>query len=114
MNIIASLTYSYIAGNQSFEAQAFASRYHFLLYSDFTFFLDNPIQGDMIRQRDDRTILGFNTKYVWTNEKNKLTVGGGIRYDDIDNQLAKAPQRKLLAVVADANAREAATHIYER
>ena len=77
----ASLTYTQVTGNQSFEAQAYVSHYNFQLFSNFTFFKEDTINGDMIRQRDNRTIAGLNTKYVISSDKNKFTMGAGLRYD---------------------------------
>ena len=110
----ASLTYTQVAYNQSFEAQAFVSHYNFQLFSNFTLFKEDTINGDMIRQRDNRTIAGLNTKYVVSNEKNKFTMGAGLRYDDIDNNLAKAPKRVIEDFLADARTKEANTFLYAK
>ncbi len=110
----ASLTYTQVADNQSFEAQAFVSKYNFELFSNFTFFKEDSINGDMIRQRDNRTIAGLNTKYVISSDKNKFTMGAGLRYDDIDNSLAKAPKRTLTDYLADARIKEANSFLYAK
>ena len=110
----ASLTYTQVADNQSFEAQAFVSHYNFQLFSNFTFFKEDSINGDMIRQRDNRTIAGLNTKYVISSDKNKFTMGAGLRYDDIDNSLANAPKRTLTDYLADARIKEANSFVYAK
>jgi outer membrane receptor for Fe3+-dicitrate len=110
----ASLTYTQVAQNQSFEAQIYASKYDFSLFSNFTFFANDSINGDMINQRDDRFILGFNTKYVVSNAKNKFTIGAGLRQDDIKNALLHAPKRIADATIADATIYETATHLYAK
>ena len=46
-----------------FKAQAYAVRYDFKLFSNFTFFLENPDDGDMIEQTDSRTLYGFKSSY---------------------------------------------------
>jgi outer membrane cobalamin receptor len=110
----ASLTYTQVAQNQSFEAQVFASKYDFSLFSNFTFFASDSINGDMINQKDDRFIAGFNTKYVVSNKKNKFTIGAGLRYDDINNGLFLAPKRQITETTASAKIYETATHIYAK
>ncbi len=110
----ASLTYTQIAQNQSFEAQIYASKYDFSLFSNFTFFANDSINGDMINQKDDRFIAGFNSKYVVSNSKNKLTVGVGLRYDDINNGLFLAPKRQITETTASAIIYETATHLYAK
>jgi outer membrane cobalamin receptor len=110
----ASLTYTQIAQNQSFEAQIFASKYDFSLFSNFTFFAADSVNGDMINQRDDRLILGFNSKYVVSNNKNKLTIGAGLRQDDIKNGLFLAPKRAITETTASATIYETATHLYAK
>lgn len=110
----ASLTYTQVSNNQSFEVQGYVSRYNFELFSNFTFFKEDSINGDMIRQQDNRTIAGLNTKYVFSSDKNKLTIGAGMRYDDIDNTLAKAPKSVFKAFLADAHIKEANTFVYAK
>ncbi|MDZ7605655.1 MAG: TonB-dependent receptor [Cyclobacteriaceae bacterium] len=43
-----------------FENQLFMTSYDFELYSNFTFFLNNPEYGDQIRQKEKRNITGLN------------------------------------------------------
>ncbi|RYZ49044.1 MAG: TonB-dependent receptor, partial [Sphingobacteriales bacterium] len=81
--------------------QLFLSNYSFDLFSNFTFFLEDTINGDQIRQKENRTIAGYNS--VVTHETHlgsaALTVqaGGGIRYDMIDdNRLQRAVSRQPL------------------
>ncbi|MGB1248865.1 MAG: TonB-dependent receptor [Chitinophagales bacterium] len=39
------------------------SHYDFELYSNFTFFLEDSINGDQIKQKENRNILGLQTEY---------------------------------------------------
>ena len=39
------------------------SAYDFELYSNFTFFLNDPENGDQIRQKENRQILGVRSEY---------------------------------------------------
>ncbi|EAQ41338.1 TonB-dependent receptor plug domain-containing protein [Polaribacter sp. MED152] len=88
-----------LANNSILEANAFYSNYNFELYSNFTFFLENPIDGDQIKQFEDRNIFGMNAKII--TEKNygdieaKFTKGGGLRFDNItDNELSSTKNRQ--------------------
>lgn len=56
-----------------FKSNLFYSKYKFELYSNFTFFLRDPINGDQIRQKEDRDIYGLNTE-----------VGKNFHMDDVD------------------------------
>lgn len=46
--------------NLLFKQQIFYSRYHFNLFSNFTFFLNDPVRGDQIRQHENRDLAGYN------------------------------------------------------
>lgn len=48
----------------SFKADGFLSRSLFDLYSNFTFFLTDPVHGDGIQQHDSRYQEGGNTQYL--------------------------------------------------
>ena len=48
--------------NTFMKANAFYSKYEFELYSNFTFFLEDPINGDQIKQKENRSIYGMNTE----------------------------------------------------
>jgi outer membrane receptor protein involved in Fe transport len=87
-------------GNSQFKIQAYASRYNFKLFSNFTFFLDDSTNGDMIEQTDDRQILGLNTEYQFFHHLGSVlasaTFGGGYRADDIEVALWHSPNRRRL------------------
>ena len=53
-----SLIYNYTDANQSFNAQTFVSWYQLQLWSNFTLFLNDEVNGDGIEQRDKRFISG--------------------------------------------------------
>jgi TonB-dependent Receptor Plug Domain len=43
--------------------QIYYTKYKFELYSNFTFFKEDPINGDQIRQKENRNIVGYNGSY---------------------------------------------------
>jgi outer membrane cobalamin receptor len=84
-----------------FKANVFYSKYDFELFSNFTFFLEDAINGDQIKQFEDRDIFGMNAKIINTKKygsvEAKFTKGFGLRYDLIaDNQLSHTKNRSEL------------------
>lgn len=76
----------------------FYSRYAFELYSNFTFFLEDPINGDQIRQKESRNLFGFKSvidrRYSIGNVDGNLEVGLELRNDFIaDNELSYTRNR---------------------
>ncbi|NOY37624.1 MAG: TonB-dependent receptor, partial [Chlorobi bacterium] len=72
------------------ENLLYMSDYDFTLYSDFTFFLHDPVHGDQIRQKEKRNLYGYSVKFnkehhlgTW---KGNMTAGGTYRYDAVRNQ----------------------------
>ncbi|WAC03205.1 TonB-dependent receptor [Lacinutrix neustonica] len=73
----------------SIKSNVFYSHYDFELYSNFTFFLEDAINGDQIKQKEERNIFGFNTqintKKALSFSKLATTAGIGLRYDSVDD-----------------------------
>lgn len=59
---------NYISDDTKLSANAFYSHYAFELYSNFTFFLEDPVNGDQIKQKEDRTIFGVNAAITHTTD----------------------------------------------
>jgi hypothetical protein len=70
------------------QTTTYGIRYYLNLFSDFTYYLNNPIDGDQFNQLDDRKIFGWNgswTRFDTLFGKRTLnTVGWDIRQDRID------------------------------
>ncbi len=70
------------------QVQVYAIRSDLSLYSDFTYFLDNPVRGDQFNQTDHRTILGGSTSHAQEVDalggSHLLKVGLQTRADLID------------------------------
>ena len=49
---------SYLKNNAVFENQLYYTNYNFSLFSNFTFFLEDSINGDQIHQKEERNIFG--------------------------------------------------------
>ncbi len=99
--------YTTVAGRGELETQVYVFTYRFKLFSNFTFFLDDTINGDMIEQTDNRTVRGLNSKYTVNHKffklENKFTIGVAFRADEIENQLWKSPNRIRESATALAN-----------
>lgn len=86
------------------DAHAYAIRYRLQLWSDFTYFLDDPLLGDEFEQQDERWIYGGDATYRWHNHLGKLRLdnrlGFETRYDDIDDVgLYRTVSRQRLGAV---------------
>ncbi len=100
--------------NTAWENQVFYNRYIFNLYSNFTFFLNDPVNGDGIQQQEHRNILGLHSKlkhqHFFGNAVLQSTEGIGLRYDATKNsQLAYQVKRQyidniMLGDINEANA----------
>ncbi len=53
-----------VGSEGDFRASAYLTRYAFELYSNFTFFLEDPVNGDQIRQRERRWLGGGELAYA--------------------------------------------------
>ncbi|MEO8517096.1 MAG: TonB-dependent receptor [Flavobacterium sp.] len=78
-----------VSDNTFVKANAFYSNYQFELYSNFTFFLYDPINGDQIRQKENRNLYGLNSeinrKFKMNENNGLLQVGFGFRADETKN-----------------------------
>jgi outer membrane cobalamin receptor len=80
--------------NTFIKANAFYSQYNFELYSNFTFFLEDPINGDQIRQKEDRAIYGFNAEVSKKKDNAIYQFGLGFRSDETnDTELSHTKNR---------------------
>ena len=85
------------------SANAYAIDSKFQLTSNFTYFLDDPVNGDQFRQVDRRRVYGGAAAHRWTlSQRLALRVGGDVRYDDI----GKVGLYRSVAATARATVRE--------
>ncbi len=98
-----------------FKNQLYYSRYAFALFSNFTFFKEDPINGDQIKQREDRNLYGYNGSYHKVfyvgNTQVASEIGANIRLDRTTNsELSRTKDRTtllspiMLGDVAESNA----------
>ncbi|MEO0422006.1 MAG: TonB-dependent receptor [Pseudomonadota bacterium] len=89
-----------------FRGNAYAVASDFELFSNFTYFLDDPENGDQITQRDRRLIVGGNFEYEFTNELFgrpwTTRVGTQLRHDEIyDVALLRSQARNPISTVRE-------------
>lgn len=98
------------SGGQFF-ANAYAQYYTFDLYTNFTFFLHDPINGDGIQQHDNRVMYGGDIGYTQRAEVLGVpsvgTIGVQTRLDDIHARLGRQVRRNPLGTTMDSDILEA-------
>ena len=74
-------------GNAATKVTAYGIGYDVNLFSNFTFFLDDPVRGDQFHQTDHRFISGVRISYRrldrWADREVQNTAGVHVRNDDI-------------------------------
>ena len=69
------------------KVEAYASRYALDLFSNFTYFLDDPVHGDQFQQADRRVVTGLRASQRWSGTLFGLPtdteVGLQVRHDAI-------------------------------
>lgn len=103
--------------NSLFEMDAFAVQSSLNLFSNFTYFLTNPDDGDQFHQNEQRRMLGANVSQAWFNTiagfemRNKI--GVQYRYDKLSpvgiyNTIA----RKRTSTIREDQVKEASAGFY--
>jgi hypothetical protein len=80
--------------------QLFYTRYNFELYSNFTFFKEDPLNGDQIRQKEKRNVMGYNGSYIKEFRlgtlKTETKAGVQVRFDDVNGiELTRTKNRNV-------------------
>lgn len=94
------------------------TNYHFDLFSNFTFFLEDPIHGDQIRQKEQRHLWGYQGSYSISHQitDKSATFIAGLQYrHDLtsDSELSKTANRfQLLERLKFGNIQEANASLF--
>lgn len=84
---------------ETWKAVAYAIDYDFSLFSNFTYLLDDPVNGDQFEQIDKRRVYGMRIDGTRVGPVT-LNWGGDIRYDDIDEVgLYRTVERERISTV---------------
>jgi hypothetical protein len=98
------------------RVEAYAIRSTLTLFNNFTYFLDDPVNGDQFSQVDNRTILGFHGNHTFKGRlgpfDSETRIGVQSRYDDIEVGLIKTAERMPLSTVRLDNVQESSIGFY--
>ncbi len=70
-------------GKTATQFNAYAMDYGLRLFSDFTYFLNDPANMDQFEQTDQRLVLGLNASRTWKTPVAENTIGYQLRNDNI-------------------------------
>ena len=99
------------------QVSAYAVRSELDLYSNFTYFLNDPVNGDQFNQSEKRTMLGVNASKSWLGElagmpmENKL--GIQTRYDKLSPvALYNTAQAQRLSLIRSDKVEESSAGLF--
>ena len=115
----ASLSFDWTSrgGNSVTRLNAYAIYYRLNLFSNFTYFLEDPVHGDQFNQRDRRGVFGINVEHSrtveWLGRKTDVTAGVQVR-DDLIGELGlrRTAQRAPIEVTRDDDVRESSAGVF--
>ena len=113
----ASLDWQRTANNASTKVGAYGIAYDMNLFSNFTYFLDDPVHGDQFRQADRRLVSGAKVSHrrvgEWGGRPVQNTVAVQIRHDAIANiGLYHTVRRQPLETVREDQVRQTSVGAY--
>jgi hypothetical protein len=86
------------------------------LYNNFTYFLNDPVNGDQFQQSDKRKLMGLTAsrgiKHAFAGFDADATVGLQVRYDDIDLGLFNTLQRVPISTIRTDHVSETSVGLY--
>ncbi|HUJ14679.1 MAG TPA: TonB-dependent receptor [Thermoanaerobaculia bacterium] len=99
------------------ELTAYGFAYRLNLFSDFTYFLDDPVNGDQFEQADKRYVYGLRGSHRWIAQwghvRAENVIGVQARRDDIENVgLYHTRERVRLSTVRQDSVLETSAALY--
>jgi TonB dependent receptor/TonB-dependent Receptor Plug Domain len=114
-----SLSFSRVKRTEADQVQfsAYVIRYKLDLWSTFTYYLRDPVNGDQMLQHDDRVVYGFKGSKTWYTELLGMPVSNVIgvqaRVDDIrDVGIFPTYQRQTIGTTQNAGVMESSGAVY--
>lgn len=104
-------------GAPQMQLDAFVIGYNLDLWSNFTYFLNDPVNGDQFHQADRRVIYGLRPNLAWSGKlgaaETTTRVGLQARYDDISRvQLSNTIDRDFLSLTRQDKVGEGAYGLF--
>jgi hypothetical protein len=101
---------------QASKVNAYLIRNQLDLYSNFTYFLDDPVNGDQFSQPDRRVTSGLDASHTWHGHGNGInadvTLGLQLQNDNIFNGLYRTRRRERLATTRENHIVESSLGAY--
>ena len=95
------------------KASVYAIHYDLSLWSNFTYFLDDDVNGDEFEQVDERMIYGGSLQHSFYGSDKLHTFGLQVRYDDISEVgLFKTADRMRVSTVREDSVDELAIGVF--
>lgn len=99
------------------DLKLYAIKSDLKLFSNFTYFLDNPIDGDQFEQAEHRQVYGFNSSHTWfgnwLGHKSDTSIGLEGRYDRLNPvALYATADRDHLATTRRDSVKEGSAGLY--
>ena len=100
-----------------FQMVAYVIKNRLQLNSNFTFFQDDPVNGDQFQQYDSRTVMGITPNWLWTGQwgdvQSIVKAGVQLRRDNIDRVgLYNTAARQRLSTTREDRVRETGGGMY--
>ena len=104
------------SGNVATTVSAYVIRRRLDLFSNFTYFLDNPVDGDQFYQPDRRTTTGLNASQTYATtlwgRESEFTLGAQFQNDSIANALQSTVARQVVSTTRADQIRERSLGLY--
>ena len=100
----------------STKVNAYVIGWQLNLFSNFTYFLDDPVNGDQFHQPDKRTTSAVNARHTWQmpwgGRDSENTVGVQFQNDNIFNGLYNTQARQILSTTRADHIVESSVGLY--
>ncbi len=104
------------SNGSTWENQAYYTRNKFSLFSNFTFFMVDGINGDEINHTESRNLVGYLSKFTHKGTLGNAALtsiyGAGLRYDATTNALIHDVKRQFLNYITWGDIKEANAYGY--
>ncbi|CAN7347603.1 TonB-dependent receptor [Pseudoduganella sp. LjRoot289] len=99
-----------------FHASAYAVRSDLTLFGNYTYYLDDPVNGDQLRQTERRKLVGFDINQTWFGKLAGMDmsnrVGLQTRYDDIVPAVYASSQQRILHTISQSAVKQGSAGLW--